>query len=97
MMKVTKKPITRSGLSVLPVMLSFLFMRAPKEETIKDTIETIDSPFESGKREIIGIPKRNSPAGKKASAKRRRNRNRPHHYKDPEIDSLLRIYGDHFP
>ena len=46
---------------------------APKEETIKDTIETIDSPFESGKTEIIGIPKRNSPAGKKASAKRRRN------------------------
>ncbi len=38
------------------------------------------------------MPKRSSAAGKKASAKRNRERNRQHH-KDPEIDALLRIYG----
>jgi hypothetical protein len=38
-------------------------------------------------------PKRTSPAGKKASARRNRERTRQHH-KDKEIDALMRIYGD---
>ena len=33
------------------------------------------------------------PQGKKAMEKRRRERNRSHN-KDPEIDALMRIYGD---
>jgi hypothetical protein len=64
----------------------------PKEETIKDSIETIDNPFESGKFQLQTIPKRNTPAGKKAYAKPRSKK-----FKldpDPEIAELLRIYGD---
>ena len=63
----------------------------PKEETIKDTVETAETPFEN-KTQIIGIPKRNSPAGKRASAKKRRNKIKLD--PDPEIDALVRIYGD---
>ncbi len=44
----------------------------PKEVTIKDIIETIESPFELGKFHMGSISKRNSPAGKKASNKIRR-------------------------
>ncbi len=39
------------------------------------------------------MPKRSSAAGKKASTIRNRERYRQHH-KDPEIDALMRIYGD---
>jgi hypothetical protein len=51
-----------------------------------NTVETLDSPFESNQME--SIPKRTSPAGIKA----RKKRNRPHH-KDPEIDSEIRQHG----
>jgi hypothetical protein len=58
---------------------------------ITDAVETVESPFEN-QTEIMGIPKRSSPAGQKAAAKRKRNRNKMH--EDPEIDALMRIYGD---
>jgi hypothetical protein len=51
-----------------------------KEASIKDSVETVDNPFEN-QTIALGVAKRNSPAGKKA----RKKRNRPHH-KDPEID-----------
>ncbi|MGH9974183.1 MAG: hypothetical protein ACRD93_09830 [Nitrososphaeraceae archaeon] len=76
----------------MKIYLSFVF----NSITNTDTIETVNNPFEN-QSEILGLSKRTSKAGKKATAKRRKERNRPHHYKDPEIDSLLRIYGDHFP
>ena len=63
-----------------------------QDSQLKNTVETLDSPFES-QTQLESIPKRTSPAGEKASAKRNRERNRPHH-KDPEIDALMRIYGD---
>ena len=64
----------------------------PHEEEIKDAVETIDNPFESGKFHLESIPSRSSPAGKRASAKRRRNKIRPTN--DKEINELLRIYGE---
>jgi len=64
-----------------------------QDSQLKNTVETLDNAFESNQTEIESIPKRTSPAGKKATAKRKRERNRPHH-KDPEIDALMRIYGD---
>ncbi|MFZ0629498.1 MAG: hypothetical protein WAM16_09380 [Nitrososphaeraceae archaeon] len=58
---------------------------------ITNAVETVESPYEN-QTEIMGIPKRSSPAGQKAAAKRKRNRNKMH--EDPEIDALMRIYGD---
>jgi hypothetical protein len=55
-------------------------------------IETIESPFEN-KFHIETIPKLYSPAGKKASSKRRRNKIKLDD-DDDEINDLLRIYGD---
>jgi hypothetical protein len=63
----------------------------PKEEEIKDAVETIESPFEQGKFILETIPKRGSAAGKKLSAKKRRNKIKLD--SDPEIDALLRAYG----
>jgi len=65
--------------------------QAEKEATIKDSIETIESPFED-KFHLETIPKRNSPAGKKASAKRRRNKIKPTN--DEEINEEIRRHGD---
>jgi Fe-S-cluster-containing hydrogenase component 2 len=44
------------------------------EEEIKDTMQTIESPFEQGKFVHESIPKRSSPKGKKLLAKKRRNK-----------------------
>ena len=63
----------------------------PKEEEIKDAVETIESPFEQGKFILETIPKRGSAAGRKLSAKKRRNKIKLD--SDPEIDALLRAYG----
>jgi Fe-S-cluster-containing hydrogenase component 2 len=62
------------------------------EEEIKDTMETIDNPFEQGKFILETVYKRNNPKGKKLSAKKRRNKIKLDD--DPEIDALLRAYGD---
>ena len=64
----------------------------PKQEEIKDSVETIESPFEQGKFILESIPKRSSPKGKRISAKRRRNKIKLD--EDKEIDALLRAYGD---
>lgn len=53
-----------------------------KEASIKDTVETLETPFEN-QSEILGVAKRSSPAGQRAAAKRKRERNRQHH-KDPD-------------
>lgn len=58
-----------------------------KEASIKDSVETVDSPFEN-QTEIIGLEKRNS----KTMGKQSRKRNRPHH-KDPEIDREIQQHG----
>jgi Pyruvate/2-oxoacid:ferredoxin oxidoreductase delta subunit len=62
------------------------------EEEIKDTMETIDNPFEQGKFILETVCKRNSPKGKKLSAKKRKNKIKLDD--DPEIDALLRAYGN---
>jgi len=64
----------------------------PVEEEIKDSTETIESPFESGKFILESIPKRNSATGKRASAKKRGKKIKLHD--DPEINELMRIYGE---
>lgn len=64
----------------------------PKEETINDSIETIESPFEQGKFILETMPKPSSPKGKKLSAKKRGKKIKLH--EDPEINQLTRIYGD---
>lgn len=64
----------------------------PKEETVTDAVETIENPFEGGKFQLESIPKRSSPAGKRAIAKRSRKKIKLD--EDPEINDLLRIYGD---
>jgi hypothetical protein len=51
----------------------------------------LTTPFES-KFEVVSIPKRNTKAGKKLSAKKRGKKIKL--YDDKEIDALLRIYGD---
>jgi hypothetical protein len=64
----------------------------PAKEEIKDAVETIDNPFESGKFQLETVYKRNSPKGKEVLEKKRSKK-----YKldpDPEIAELLRIYGD---
>jgi len=56
--------------------------------------QTSDNPFDSQKSVIMSAHKRrNTKTGKKELDKRSRERLRQHH-KDPEIDALLRIYGD---
>lgn len=52
-----------------------------------------DNPFEAGQTLLESVPTRTSPAGRKATAKRRRERDRPHH-KDKEIDEEMRKHGD---
>jgi hypothetical protein len=64
----------------------------PKEEEIKDAVETIESPFEQGKFILESIPKRSSPKGKKLLEKKRINKIKLND--DKEINDLLRIYGD---
>jgi hypothetical protein len=64
----------------------------PKQEEIKDSVETIESPFEQGKFILETVYKRTSPKGKKALAKKRRNKIKLD--EDKEINDLLRIYGD---
>lgn len=60
---------------------------------IRDDIPTVENPFENTTEIMGAVAKRSSAAGKRAMAKRNREKNRPHH-KDPEIDALMRIYGD---
>ena len=64
----------------------------PKEETINNAVETIESPFEQGKFILETVYKRTTPKGKKALAKKRRNKIKLD--EDKEIDALLRAYGD---
>jgi hypothetical protein len=58
---------------------------------IKNAIETQESPFDN-KFHLESIPPRNSPAVKRASAKKTSKKIKLDD--DPEIDSLLKIYGD---
>jgi hypothetical protein len=62
------------------------------EQALEGFAETSDNPFEDNKV-FESIPRRSTPAGKKASDKRKREKNRMHHH-DKEIDELLRIYGE---
>jgi hypothetical protein len=67
---------------------------AEKEATLKNAIETIDDPLEN-KTIIESLPNRTNKKRKKTISKsKRRSRNKLKLDDDPEIDSLLRIYGD---
>jgi hypothetical protein len=52
-----------------------------------------ETPFEVGETIITSVPSRTSPAGRKAAAKRKRERQRAHH-KDPEIDRAIQQFGE---
>ena len=66
---------------------------AKYEQAIEGFAEVTDNPMDDVKGHVESIPKRTSPAGQKALAKRRRERDRPHH-KDKEIDEEMRKHGD---
>jgi hypothetical protein len=59
-----------------------------KEATIKDQMETIESPFESGKFHLETVNKRTN----KIISKRSRRKIKLDD--DPEINDILRIFGD---
>ena len=66
----------------------------PKEETIKDAVETQDSPYDD-KTIIQSVKRRKSNTGKQITPRgggKRRKKNVLHH--DPEINALMRIYGE---
>jgi hypothetical protein len=65
---------------------------AEKEGTIKDSIETIDSPFES-KTIVESLHKRKSKTGKKIAARGRKRKKRMLH-EDPDINEEMRRHGD---
>jgi hypothetical protein len=66
--------------------------QAKYEQTLEGFTEPNDNPFDSGK-EVLGIPKPTSPAGRKASAQRKRERQRSHH-PDKEVDNEIRTHGE---
>lgn len=70
----------------------FSTYQLPKEEEIKDNVETNESPYEAGKFVLETIPKRTNAKGKRISAKRRHDKLKLD--EDKEIDALLRAYGD---
>ena len=59
---------------------------------IRDEIPTVENPFENTSKIMGANPRRTTIAGQKALAKRRQNRMKLDD--DPEINDLLRIYGD---
>jgi hypothetical protein len=64
------------------------------EQSVSGFAPTSDDPFDSQKGIVLSAHKRrNTKAGKRELDKRRRERLRPHD-DDPEIDALLRIYGE---
>lgn len=65
-----------------------------KEASIKDTVETVDNPFDQGKDIIVGAHEKITRKTMSKRARKGRRRSLRGHHKDPEIDALLRIYGD---
>lgn len=63
------------------------------ESDIRDTVETLDCPFEVNETTIESVPKRTSKAGQRDLSKRRKERDRPHH-KDADIDREMQRHGD---
>ena len=59
---------------------------------IRDDIPTVETPFENTTKIMGANPKRSSPAGKNAARGRKRKKTILH--EDPEINELMRIYGD---
>jgi hypothetical protein len=53
----------------------------------------MESEFEVGETIIASVPRRTSPAGRKALAKRKEKKYRPTH-KDPEIDLEIKTHGE---
>lgn len=51
------------------------------------------NPFDAKKGLVTGIPKRSTPAGKRATAKRTKERTRAHH-KDKDIDREIQQHGE---
>lgn len=60
---------------------------------IRDDIETVDNPFENTSKIMGANARRTTKAGQRATAKRNKERNRPHH-KDAEIDREMQRHGD---
>ena len=86
-----KQPDYENWLQCLKCAWLCPIYEAEPEPSIKDSVTTIDNPFDD-QSQILSIPKRNSKAGRKASAKRRRNKLKPTN--DKEVNELIRKYGD---
>jgi len=65
---------------------------AKYEQTLEGFAQPSENPFDSGE-EVLGIPKPTSPKGRKATQKRRRERQRMHH-QDKEIDREIQQHGE---
>ena len=87
-----RQPDHDNFLSCMQCGNTYPVYEAASTPQIKDSTETIDNPLEQGKFVFESIPKRSSPAGKKGSSKRKRNKIKLDD--DPEIDMLHRVYGD---
>jgi len=61
---------------------TFALYEATIEPEIKDSLETVGNPFEEHESIIMSVGKR-----------KKKDRQRAHH-SDPELDELLRIYGE---
>ena len=64
-----------------------------KEETVADKIETVEGPFDDKTKFESVHKKRTSITGRKIAPRGRKRKRILHD--DPEIDALMRIYGDH--
>lgn len=60
---------------------------------IRDDIQTVETPFENTTEIMGAVAKRTTKAGKRATAKRNKERYRPHS-KDKEIDREMQRHGD---
>ena len=65
----------------------------PVQEEIQDTIEKQTNPHED-RLQLVSIPTRAAEKGKKPRGKKVRRKNRNKLDDDPEIDALMRIYGE---
>jgi len=68
------------------------YVEIPKQESIKDMVETSDNPYED-QLKIVSVPTRLREQGKKLKPRgKKKDKNKLH--EDPEIDALMRRHGD---
>ena len=75
---------------VIHIQYTKLKSRKNQDHIQKDIEENA---FDAKKSVIVTVPKRSSKEGKRISAKKRAEKNRPHH-PDKKIDELIRRHGE---